>query len=371
MRIKIKYPAMNYNNILTLLLILYLTVAATVQAQPVTETRSLEKSFPVNGEMSLEITNKYGKIHLAPSPDDSVHINVDLRASAKNASRLRNLTEGISFNISSTSYFILAETNFSKGPADLLESIRNITNNIISAESKIEIDYYAAVPPGIKIKIDNRYGDIYLESLPNKINVHHSNGSLKAEELSGDNYFDLNFSDATIKSLIKSRIELSYSDLRIDYADNLTLNSTSSKIFAGSIVYLDTESRRDKYSIDKISNLDVNSYFSSFNIDRLYNSLRGVTKYGNVDLRETDTGFSLLSLESSYTDIKIITPDNTSFSLDVKLINCPSVIPVDWVLEETALSEERNEYLYSGEIGKKQGDARIILDLTKGSFSIY
>ena len=345
--------------------------APSLDAQPVTETRSLEKSFALTGEMRLEVLNKYGKVHLAPSPDDSVHIRVEMKASAKNPSRLRKLTDGISFNLSSTNYFIIAETNFNRGPADFFESLRIITNNIISTESKIEIDYYVRIPGSIKVKIDNKYGDIYLESLENDLNIYHSNGSLKSEELTGDNYFDLNFSDATFKSLKKSRIDINYSDLRIDYAEELMITSVSTKLYAGTIVSLDTDSKRDKYTIDKLSKFEAVSYFSSFNIYELYNTMQCNTRYGNVDINNMDTDFSLLSLETSFTDVKIVTPPESSFSIDLKLDDCPAVIPSEWQLEETILGTDNNEYIYQGIIGDKNTRSRIILNLTKGNLSLY
>ncbi len=362
---------MNYRRIIILFILAAIVSAPTLVAQPVTETRSLEKSFALTGDMRLEILNKYGTVHLAPSKDDSVHIRVDMKASAKNPSRLRRLTDGISFNLSSTNYFIIAETKFNKGPADFFESLRIITNNIISTESKIEINYYASIPGGIKVKVDNRYGDIYLENLGNDLNIYHSNGSLKSEDLTGDNYFDLNFSDATIKSLNKARIDINYSDLRIDYAEELMITSVSTKLYAGTIVNLDTNSKRDKYTIDKISKFDAVSYFSSFSIDELYNSMQCNTRYGNMDINKMDADFSLLSLETSYTDVKIITPSEPSFTLDLKLDDCAAVIPSEWKLEETILGRDNNEYLYQGIIGDKDTRSRIILNMTKGNLSLY
>jgi len=362
---------MNYRRIILTGILAAMICAPTLIAQPVTETRSLEKSFALTGEMRLEVLNKYGTVHLAPSTDDSVHVRVEIKASAKNPSRLRKLTDGISFNLSSTNYFIIAETKFNQGPADFLESLRIITNNIISTDSKIEIDYYARIPGSIKVKVDNRYGDIYLENLENDLNIYHSNGSLKSEDLTGDNYFDLNFSDAIMKSLNKARIDINYSDLRVDYAEELIITSVSTKLYAGTIVNLDINSKRDKYTIDKISKFDATSYFSSFSIDELYNTMYCNTRYGSIDVNNMDAGFSLLSLETSYTDVKIVTPTGSSFVLDLKLDGCAAVIPSEWQLEETILGRDNNEYLYQGIIGDKDTRSRVILNMTKGNLSLY
>lgn len=368
---KIIQKLMSYKYFKVLFFALIITGQLNVYSQSATETRTFEKSFLVSEEMNLEIINKYGKVHLAPSNNDSVHVRIEMHASAKNNSRLRKLIDGISFELSSTNYFIIAKTNFNKGPANLFEGLRAFTNNIISTDSKIEINYFVDVPESIEIKIDNRYGDIYIESLACNFNIYHSNGALKIDDLSGNNYFDLNFCDGSINALQKARMNISYSDINIDYAEDLNINSVSSKIQLGTILSLRNNSKRDRLFIERISKIEGESYFTTYNIEELFNELSLNTKYGSVKVNDLKADFDLINLESSYSDIRIKSSPASSFNLDIKLSNCPSTIPEDWNLEETVLSEDRKEYLYFGAIGDKASKKKILLKLTKGSLSLY
>lgn len=337
-----------------------------LRAQSVSESRTLEKSFAVNKEMTLDVANKYGKIHLSPSNSDSVLIRIEMNASASKSSKLRKLIDGVSFNLTSTNHFVIAETKFIKGPINLIEGIRSLTNNIISSESKLEIDYYIYAPSYINIKIDNRYGDVYIESTEADITVKIVNGDLKAEDLSGNASFDLNFCDATISSLRKARIEISYGDLNILRVESLSINSTSSKIDIKDIEELVSESKRDRYFIKGLSSLKGNSYFTDYNIDILRESINMTSRYGNINIEMIPESFDIISIESSFTGVFLNASPDASFKFDAKLSNCSSSIPGHWIVEEEALDIEKNEYLYYGDIGAGKSGGKVILKLIRG-----
>jgi len=337
-----------------------------LRAQSVSESRTLEKTFVVNEEMTLDVTNKYGKIHLSKSNSDSVFIRIEMNASASKSSKLRKLIDGVSFDLTSTNHFVIAETRFNKGPINLIEGIRSLTNNIISSESKLDIDYYIYAPSYMNIKIDNRYGDVYIESTEADINVKIINGDLKAEDLWGNSSFDLSFCNATISSLIKARMEISYGDLYLSSAESLNLYSTSSKIDIADIEELVSESKRDKYFIKGLTSLEGNSYFTDYNIDVLREKVNMTTRYGNINIEMIPSTFNIISLESSFTGVFLNVKPDASFKFDAKLSNCNSSIPENWVVEEEALNVEKNEYLYFGDIGPGETTGRVVLKLIRG-----
>lgn len=357
--------AMRYR-ILFLIIILVQPAALLLRAQTVSESRTLEKSFSVNENMTLDITNKYGKIHLSQNRSDSVFIRIELNASASKRSRLRKLIDGVSFNLTSTPNFVIAETKFVKGPINLIEGLRSLTNNIISSESRLKVDYYIYAPSYMRIKIDNRYGDVYIESTNANLDVTIVNGDLKAEDLSGDSSFELSFCDATISSLRKARIELSYGDLDISRAESLAIYSTSSKIDIRDIEELTGESKRDRYFIKGLTTLKGNSYFSDYNIDILRESVSLTSRYGNINIEMIPKSFNLISIESSFTSVFLNASPEASFSFDANLSNCNSSIPDHWLVREEALNIENNEYLYYGEIGREKPGGKIILKLLRG-----
>ncbi|MDX2414925.1 MAG: hypothetical protein QNK33_07015 [Bacteroidales bacterium] len=361
---------MNYRSVLLVLLTVFYLGAGVSNAQSVSESRILEQSFSVNKGMGLDVTNKYGKVHLSPSSNDSVYIRIEIDASASKSSKLRKLIDGVSFNLISTKNFVIAETKISRGPVNFLENIRSFTNNLISSEMKINIDYYISAPEYLKVKIDNRYGDVYIESSKAEIHIIASNGKIMAEDLLGQSSFDLNFCNADIGSLRDSKISLSYGEIKIDRAGEVRLTSTSSKIEIDDIETLITESKRDKYYIKNISSIEGNSYFTDYDIEILKERVNLTSRYGNLRIEQISHLFDIISVESTYTDLRLKTLPETSFELDAKLNNCYAIIPEEWLVEEKVLSNEREEYLYTGFIGTAKTTSKIILRLTRGELDI-
>jgi hypothetical protein len=357
---------MNYKRVILVVSLSLIFALQALLSQTAEETRVIEKSFAVSGEMSFEVINKYGKIHLSHTDADSVNISIEMHASAPNQSKLRKLIDGVSFDLNSTNYFIIAETNFIKGPATLFESIRSLTNNIISSESRLEVNYYIEVPVGIDVKIDNRYGDIYIESISCNLDVTLSNGSLRAEDLTGNSSFDLSFFNSTINSLTTARMNLSYGEIKVSHADDLNIKSSSSRLEIGTANRLFINSKRDKYYIDFLSKLEGESYFSEVSIDQLSKSISISTKYGSLSVDKLEDGFELFSLYSDYTSVYLSTDKKSSFNLDIKVINCPTSMPGEWVIEEKIISEERKEYLYFGQIGNARNRSQIKINSTRG-----
>lgn len=341
-------------------------IPVKVSGQQASETRILNRSFPVKGEMSLEVTNKYGKVHLAPASVDSVSIRIEMIANASSTSKLRKLIDGVSFELNSTNYFIIAETRFGKGPANLFESIRSITNNLLSSESRLEINYYIEVPSMVKVKVDNRYGDVYIESMDCDLNISMSNGNLKGEELTGDNYFELDFFDATINSLASARLNLGYGEISIIKATDLNISSSSSRIDIAGVTSLSCNSKRDKYFIDEIESIAGESYFTDFNIGTLATSASLGTKYGSFNLTRLMPHFELFSLSSDFTSVTVNTDRESSFNIDIKVVNCPTSMPAEWDIEEKIISEERKEYLYFGKKGSSGNNSQMKLSLSRG-----
>ena len=357
---------MKYNSWLFLIMVCLLGIAPKTVAQPFSESRTYQKSFSVNPEMNLDIKNKYGRVHIAESNNDTLYIEVEITATASRSSRLKKLMDGISIDLNSTNYLVIAETEFNRGNINLIEGIRSFTNNLISSDSKLEIDYYIEAPSYIDINIDNRYGDIFLESINADLNIKLLNGALKAEDLWGENRFDLNFCIASFTSLKRSEITLAYSELQIDRADKISITSSSSKINIKEVESLKCDSRRDRFFITGLSKIEGTSYFTDFNIDIVREDLNLNTRYGTINVDYIPSAFNFISVESAYTGVHLYFDITASFNFDAKLSNCLTEIPVHWILEEKALDKENKDYLYFGNIGEKKPTGQTVLKLTRG-----
>jgi hypothetical protein len=361
-----KTEAMNYKTILTISLISLLS--SSLAAQGDSEIRSYMKSVPVDNETVLEIINKYGTIHITSWDKDSAYIRAEVKVFAANQLKTTKLFNGIDIKISVSDYTIRAHTNFDQSINMLFENFKGMTNKMISYDSRVEINYFISIPEYIDLKIENKYGDVYMENTTGTLSASVSNGSFRADVIAKGASLTMSFCDATINRLESGKIDAAFSEISIDETDDITIKSISSRYEIGIAGTARIESRRDKIFIKKIESLKGNSYFSDYNIGNLTGGMNLTTRYGNVNADHIEPGFNEITLHSGYSDIYLEFDKNASYSLDIRHINTFLDLPANNTrTEKKVLNEDKKEYMTYGSVGILKGDAKVKIDATRGN----
>lgn len=360
---------MNYKILILINLILFLF--SPLSAQSNSETRSFIKTVKVGKETSLEVINKYGTIQVTSWKKDSAYIRAEVKASGSNQEKISRMFDGITVNITSAGSLVRAQTNFNQGMNSLFESFKGMTSKIISYDSRVEIDYYINVPEYLNLKIENKYGDVYMEDCSGNFSISISNGSFKANSLGKESTISMSFCDATINSILSGKIDASFSEVSSNDMGNLTISSISSKYNIKNAGVVTFESRRDKFIIDTIESMKGNSYFTDFNVKNLRKEISLTTRYGNIDAGFIEKEFEAINLNSGYSDISLNFDPVSSYRLDIRHINTFLVLPAKNVkTEQKSLNEEKKEYITSGTVGTAQGTAKVKIDATRGKVYI-
>lgn len=364
-----KTIAMNYRNILAL--VLTLLISRLLSAQNDTEVRNFIKTVPVSKETSLEISNKYGTIHITPWSKDSAYIRAEVKAFATSQSKLRKMFDGITINITDTEYMVRAKTDFTQSINMLFERFKGMTSKLISYDSRVEINYYINIPEYLNLRIDNKYGDVIMENNSGDCSVSVSNGSFKANSLGAGTSITLTFCDASINSIGSGDLNASFSEVSIGNMGDLSINSISSRFDIREATMISLESRRDKFFIDDIEKIKGDSYFTDFNIDNLMKEMDLTTKYGNINADNIERGFEAITINSGYTDISLEFDQESSYSLDIRHMNAFLVLPDrNITIEEKALNEDKKEYMTYGSKGKNPGSSKLNIDANRGNIYI-
>jgi hypothetical protein len=364
--IREKTKAMNYKTILTINLILL--IFSSLSAQSDSETRSFIKTVPVGKETSLEVSNKYGTIQITPWNKDSAYIRAEVKAYAPNHSKLRKMFDGITVNITETKYMVRAQTDFTQNINMLFESFKGMTSKLISYDSHVEINYYINIPEYLNLKIENKYGDVYMEDNTGDFSASVSNGSFKANSLGKGSSIKMAFCDATVNSIASGNIDASFSEISIGETGDLSINSISSRYDIKKAGMIRFESRRDKIFIDNIEILQGNSYFTDFKVSILKKELNLTTRYGSVNADLIEKGFEAININSGYSDISLDFDPGSSYNLDIRHINAFLVLPDKNIkIEQKGLNEEKKEYMTYGTVGKNPGTTKVKIDATRGN----
>jgi hypothetical protein len=357
---------MNYKIIITAGLI-FLTFNS-LSAQNESETRSFIKTLPVSKESTLEISNKYGRIEITPWNKDSAYIRAEIKAYAKDRSKFSKMFDGISVDINGSKYLIRAQTEFTSNINTLFESFKGMTNKIIQYDSHIEINYYINIPEYLNLKIDNKYGDVYMENTTGEFRITISNGSFKADTIGKNSSISMVFCDANINSILSGNIDASFSEVSIGSTEDLSINSISSKYDIKKAGMLRGESKRDKFFIEAIGSLQFNAYFSDYKLNDLKKEVNLTTRYGSLNADLIDKDFESININSNYSDISLNFDQGASYNLDIRHLNAFLVLPNKNIkTEQKALNEDKKEYMTSGTVGKNPVKSKVKIDATRGN----
>jgi hypothetical protein len=355
---------MNYKRLVFLLLLALLFIAA-LKAQ--LYTRKVSKAYKINSSTTVDIYNKYGKVHIVTWDTDSVKFEVNLRIKANSESRLLKLKENISFDFTGTDYYVIAKTMLGSKSGGVFTDLMDIAGTFISSENQVNIDYLVFLPRYANLKVENKFGDIYTDDLDGTVNIILSNGDLKTNSLNGNTTISISSGDGVVNSVRDGKVIVSYSDFYIKSANKLYIDSRSSKINIDQVDFLKLNSRRDKVYIQLINDLYGDSYFSDFTVHKLNNELNYNFKYGNLSIGIINRWFSFININSEYTDLDLIFEKGSVYAIDIShyqdvILNFPVQLAKT---EDKVLSDEEKLLSTYGKIGYGNTSSKVKINAPK------
>jgi hypothetical protein len=314
---------MKYSKILVVLSIL-MSAGVWVRAQTYSESQKIIRTFGAGPETRLDLTNKYGTVHIIPWKKDSVRIAIDLFIKSSSTAKLEKLKRNVDFEFTDTKYYIIAYTRFGSRGGTFFSDLMDLGSTIIPSKNEVKIDYTVHIPSHLNINITNKYGDIYIDDMKGSVSVNLSNGDIKANSLTGESNISLNFGNGIINELGNSRLTIAYADVEIQKAGQLNIDSKSSKIRIRQVRILRINSKRDKYSVSSIDNLFGESWFSDIWLSRMNEEINFNPKYGALKVDSIPDDFSFINISTEYTDMNFVF--NTTASFELELLKHTSVM---------------------------------------------
>lgn len=306
---------LQFNIILAILLLV--SQHSGLKAQTFTSNKTASQTFLVDKETTVEINNKYGKIHVISWEKDSVMITANLTIASSNLGRLEKMKNSINFNFANTRYYVSAITDFGTSSNQILTELKSLSDAIVTGQNQIEINYMVYCPAEINLNLVNKFGGIFIDDMVGDLRISLSNGDLKINSVEGKAQIELAFGSGIINDLREGQLNVSYSDLNIKDALKLDINSKSSTLNIGIADYIKTTSRRDKYFVNTTHSFYGNSEFSQIWIDKLICETDFAMKYGSFTLSETPREFCNINLNSEYTDINLTLVKGSAYEADV------------------------------------------------------
>ena len=287
-----------------------------IQAQTIEKNRTVIETFVLAPDAEVEITNKYGNIHLIPWEKDSVRFEIEILVKGTKQSKVDKSFDYIEIDFKTSKYYIIAQTLFA-GKSSFWSDVSDLTGTIFSGSTKTKIDYTVYIPAKANLSIRNKFGNIYTTDHTGPLEIDLSNGDLKAHYLSGKTKITAEFGDADIRKIDHGQLHINYGELRLEKGGEIDLESKSSEFYLSSIENLTLNSKRDKFYIDTVGNLAGNTYFSLVQTDRLNSGLNLATKYGDIDIKNFSDKLESFDLKTNDTDITLHFTDDKYYKLNI------------------------------------------------------
>ena len=356
---------------LTGIFILTVCILPFLAGAQYSETRELVKRFAISPESQVEIANKYGKIDVKTWDKDSAVIEISIRVEEKKLSKLEESIRNIDFEITDSQHYLIVRTEVEKNKSGLAKEFKNFKETLLSSDGNVQIDLTVWIPNTNRLKIENKYGDIYIGDYKGEVSIDLSNGNLKANNFEEDLDLKLNFGDATINTINNGRLECSFSELYLKRASSLRINSKSTEFDIQEIQDLNADSRRDKYRIQKIDLLDAQSSFSTFRIRELTDRVNIRAEYGDLEIEETAIDFGNVIIQSKSTDISLSFPEESAFNFEISHSKTNLSLPDKMKTETEEVSDDEKTTTIKGTFGEGSDDAaKLDISAESGSISI-
>lgn len=336
-----------------------------------TESKQINKRFKLTPETRIEITNKYGKIKINTWEKDSILFDIKIKVEDKKLSRLEKLISEIDFDFITSQHFIIARTKVGENRGSLEKEVLNLKELLIQSDGKIEIDFTVWMPKTNQLRVENKFGDIYIDDYLGDIEIILSNGNLKSHDFSGKTSLKLSFADATINKMKTGRLDCNYSEIHIKKADKLQIVSKSSDFEITEINELSAESRRDKFRIQLIDILAAKGSFTNYRITEINESLNVKTEYGDLDIEKVAPGFKSVFIESKSTDINLYFSQKSDFGFEI--INTKSQTNFCRkmeIIKEEVLDEKEKKVKLTGNFGSAAKNTKLFISASGGGINI-
>lgn len=360
------------SKIRTLFFVAFWLLACQFRAGAFEKVHNETMAFAINPGTEIQIINKYGNVHIINWDKDSVRFEISLVVNSIKPEKIEKTLSEIDFEFTPTSRYVIAKTVFKNDHGSFMDEVNNLANTLFTSSNSVQIDYKVYMPDACPLKIENKFGNIFMTDFHEKINVSLSNGDFKASDFSKDLELKIDFGSVNIKKTGNCKITAGYARIEINQADKMRLESKSSTIEIESVDNLEIASRRDKINIEKVKNIKGELSFSELRIDEFSTVAVLNTEYGEVDLRSVEKAFGQVNLTAKYTEISLNFDKESSFNLLIGYSRQTTLSNSlgSSNLKKEVIDEKNGLYQSSGIIGSGKSLSEVKINIVSGQVSL-
>lgn len=326
----------------------------------------INETYSIHKETELSITNKYGNIDIRNWDKQEVDVKVQIVVKDMSEKQVEDILKAIKIEYRVEGDKIVFETSYDD----------NFSKNIFSfgdGGKKFEVNYIVNMPHSLKIHLNNKYGNIFIDKLSSASIIELKYGNLRANDIKSENkdpmtQLILGYSEGNIEMCSWLKIATKYSKINIEESKALIVVSKYSKIYVERGSSIVTESKYDEYNVGTIANFVTEASYTNFRFKSIGKKLQSKSNYSDFKISFMPASFEMVKITNKYGSYKIGIEDNASYHIKgyskYGNIAFPNVGRVNRIQENTELTIE-------GLVGKNDNtDAKVIIESKYGTIKL-
>jgi len=291
-------------------------------------SRTLEETVAISNTATVEITNKYGRIQIDTWDKDSLSIEVNITAQARNFDKVSRIMDRISIDMNTSSEdFMIFRTEIGNGKRgsgilsflqDLWDNTSDLTNSLLNTQN-VTVDYMVYLPESVKLTLENKFGDVLLPTVKGALRTDIEHGDLRAKEIWDARDISAKYGKLDIKHLRQGNLSLSFVDVVIESADNLQIESRSCNINLEEVKNIELDAHYDDLYIGSAESISGSQVSTDLRVRNLSESIDITSKYGSVNVSHVEPKVKNVSLNGNYTDYSLGFQPAASYEFNVSL----------------------------------------------------
>jgi hypothetical protein len=320
-------------------------------------TKVIKKEYTVNPNAQVLLDNKFGQIHCNNWDKNLVSIEVKVTVTASSLEKAEKMLNLVNITSEGTPANVQVRTMFDKDG--------------FSGNSKVSVDYTVNMPASVNLSLTNKFGDVFLNELSGKGNLNISYGNMEVNKLlNSDNVIDIKFGKGNFQYITGAMVSLKYSEMKVDYAGSLFLDSKFSDFEGSKIISLSLGCEGGNIDVENTSAITGKSKFSDINLGHLETKIDLDIQYGDCDVSGVGPDFTLVSLRNKYGDVTVNLPEGASYSLDADLKFCDLDFPDNKATFTQKITTNTSKS-YRATVGSKSNpEAKVIVRSEYGNVSL-
>ena len=336
------------------LLALALLMAIGVQAGT-EKTKSFHEEYSVDANALVDISNKYGKVHIGTWDQNKVVIDVVVKVEATSDDKAQKILDRINIEFGSSSSMVQATT--------IVEKTK------VNSNQQLKIDYTITMPSSARLDLTNRFGDVFITEINGTTHLNLSYGNLDVKALNNvASTLDLAFSEGNIGTFVGRNVELAYSELKINKASDLSIDSQFSELEVGEAKDVTDDSQYDDHKFGTVTSYNGDCQFTDVHIDQLSGRLILDGQYGELSVDKIEAGFSKVNIDNQFGEIDLGFASGSSFELDADVSFGDLDYPKSGTVKKTKDGATSNSY--TGTVGSGTGSGTVTIDTSYGDISL-